>query len=96
MSARDWIRAGATVAMLASFSPAAEAVRLDRIEPPLRLDAPEQELPDTVGLDDLMQLWPLLWWAGCRTQTCITWLTTAELYDEIYRGHGPPAIKRAA
>ena len=93
MSARDWIRAGATVAMMACISHVALAERLDRIEPPLRLEAPEQELPDTVDLDDLMRLWPRLWWAGCRTQTCITWLTTAELYDEIYRGHGPPGMR---
>lgn len=93
MAARDWIRAGAIGAMMACIGHGALAERLDRIEPPLRLEAPEQELPDAVGFDDLMRLWPRLWWAGCRTETCITWLTVAELYDEIYGGHGPPGMR---
>lgn len=79
----------ATVAMAGFFSHAALAERLDRIETPMQLEAPEQELPDPVRYDDLLSLSRRLWRAGCRTELCNIWYTTIGLYYDSYIGRGP-------
>ena len=89
MSARDRVLAWATAAILGFFSQAAQAERVDRIDTPLQLDAPEMELPGPVRYHDLLSLSRRLWLAGCRTRICDIWYTTAGLYYDSYIGRGP-------
>ena len=89
MSVRVSLLAWATVAALGCVSQAAQAERLDRIEPPPELETPERELPDALRYDDLMSLWSRIRLSGCRTRTCTIWLATVELYYASYIGRGP-------
>lgn len=89
MSAKDQIAAWAGATTLSFFSCAAQAERLDRIDTPMQLDAPDKELPDPVHYSDLLSLSRRLWLAGCRTRTCTIWFTTAGLYYDSYIGRGP-------
>lgn len=89
MSARDCILAWAAVAVLGIVGHPALAERLDQIETPMQLEAPETELPDPVRYDDLLSLSRRLWRARCRTELCNIWYTTIGLYYDSYIGRGP-------
>ena len=89
MFARRWRLAWAIAAIMSCFSDTAQAQRLDRIENPMQLEAPEKELSDPVQYGDLLSLSRRLWYAGCRTRICTIWYTTAGLYYDSHMGRAP-------